>query len=162
MEANRFPIHWLSILPKNGKFSLYSTPIPISVYTRPQSEILAEHQRYIDTALDYCDLTDNMPDEAKFRWTCESAWVVKEYLKTRPAAQVKAVQKTNRRRPHRSDGDVLQHGRNFRREPDDRFSPTVAGPSGMQVFLSKQPCKTTSTVSPGACPIISKIRESGS
>lgn len=57
-------------------------------YTRPQSEILAEHQRYIDYALDYCDQTDNLPDEAKFRWTCESAWVVKEYLKTRPAAQV--------------------------------------------------------------------------
>ncbi len=62
-------------------------------YTRPQSEILAEHQRYIDTALDYCDLTDNMPDDAKFRWTCESAWVVKEYLKTRPAAQIERFKK---------------------------------------------------------------------
>jgi len=62
-------------------------------YTKPQSEILAEHQRYIDYALDYCDKTDNMPDEAKFRWTCESAWVVKEYLKTRPSAQVDRLKK---------------------------------------------------------------------
>ena len=51
-------------------------------YTRPQSEILAEHMRYIDYALDYCDQTDNMPDDAKFRWTCESAWVTREYLRS--------------------------------------------------------------------------------
>jgi hypothetical protein len=57
-------------------------------YTRPQSEILAEQMRYIDYALDYCDQTDNLPDEAKFRWTCESSWVTREYLKSRPKAQV--------------------------------------------------------------------------
>ena len=62
-------------------------------YTRPQSEILAEHQRYIDYALDYCDKTDNFPDDAKFRWTCESAWVVKEYLKTRPVSQIERLKK---------------------------------------------------------------------
>lgn len=57
-------------------------------YTRPQSEILAEQMRYIDYALDYCDQTDNLPDEAKFRWTCESSWVTREYLRSRPKAQV--------------------------------------------------------------------------
>jgi hypothetical protein len=62
-------------------------------YTKPQSEILAEHQRYIDYALDYCDQTDKLPEEAKFRWTCESAWVVKEYLKTRPSAQIERLKK---------------------------------------------------------------------
>ena len=43
-------------------------------YTRSQTEILAEHLRYIDYALDYCDATDNYPDFAKFRWTF-STWV---------------------------------------------------------------------------------------
>jgi hypothetical protein len=57
-------------------------------YTRSQTEILAEHLRYIDYALDYCDATDNYPDNAKFRWTCEAAWPVDEYLKCRPADQV--------------------------------------------------------------------------
>jgi hypothetical protein len=57
-------------------------------YTRPQTEILAEHLRYIDYALDYCDITDNYPNDAKFRWTCEAAWAVDEYLKSRPAEQV--------------------------------------------------------------------------
>jgi alpha-mannosidase len=62
-------------------------------YTRPQSEILAEHMRYIDYALDYCDQTDNMPDDAKFRWTCESAWVTREYLRSRPSSQIERFRK---------------------------------------------------------------------
>ena len=57
-------------------------------YTRPQSEILAEQMRYIDYVLDYCDQTDNLPDEAKFRWTCESSWVTREYLRSRPKSQI--------------------------------------------------------------------------
>ena len=47
-------------------------------YTRSQMEILAEHLRYIDYALDYCDATDDYPDAAKFRWTCEISWAVSE------------------------------------------------------------------------------------
>ncbi len=39
-------------------------------YTRPQTEILPEHLRFIDFALDFCDLTDHYPDDARFRWTC--------------------------------------------------------------------------------------------
>jgi len=57
-------------------------------YTKPQTEILAEHIRYIDYAVEYCELTDNYPDDAKFRWTCEASWAVKEYLRSRPKEQV--------------------------------------------------------------------------
>ncbi len=57
-------------------------------YTRSQTEILAEHLRYIDYALDYCDATDGYPANAQFRWTCEASWPVDEYLRCRPAAQV--------------------------------------------------------------------------
>jgi alpha-mannosidase len=62
-------------------------------YTRSQTEILAEHLRYIDYALDYCDVTDNYPDAAKFRWTCEVSWAVDEYLKCRPAKQIERLKK---------------------------------------------------------------------
>jgi hypothetical protein len=62
-------------------------------YTRPQTEILSEHLRYIDYALDYCDLTDSLPDDARFRWTCESSWAVNEYLKSRPADQVERLRR---------------------------------------------------------------------
>ncbi len=57
-------------------------------YTRPQSEILAEHLRYIDHVLDYCDQTDHLPKNAQFRWTCEASWAVREYLDSRPQEQI--------------------------------------------------------------------------
>lgn len=60
-------------------------------YTRSQTEILAEHLRYIDYALDYCDATDDYPENARFRWTCEAAWAVDEYLQCRPWPQVKRL-----------------------------------------------------------------------
>ncbi len=62
-------------------------------YTRAQDEILAEHLRYIDYALDYCDQTDDYPDDAKFRWTCEASWPVDEYLKVRPESQIERLKK---------------------------------------------------------------------
>lgn len=57
-------------------------------YTKPQTEILTEHIRYIDYAVEYCDLTADYPDDAKFRWTCESSWAVREWLRIRPKEQV--------------------------------------------------------------------------
>ena len=62
-------------------------------YTRPQSEILPDHLRYIDFALDFCDQTDTFPDPAKFRWTCETSWAIREYLLSRPAFQVERLKK---------------------------------------------------------------------
>lgn len=62
-------------------------------YTRPQSEILSEHLRYIDYAIDFCELTADYPEEARFRWTCEAAWAVSEYLKVRPAKQIERLKK---------------------------------------------------------------------
>ena len=62
-------------------------------YTRPQTEILPEHLRYIDYALDYCDQTDSLPDDARFRWSCETSWAVREYMRTRPASQVERLEK---------------------------------------------------------------------
>jgi Glycosyl hydrolases family 38 N-terminal domain/Glycosyl hydrolases family 38 C-terminal domain len=60
-------------------------------YTRPQTEILPAHLRYIDYALDYCDATDNYPDDSKFRWTCEGAWAVNAYLNSRPKSQIERL-----------------------------------------------------------------------
>jgi len=62
-------------------------------YTRSQTEILGEHLRYIDYALDYCDMTDDYPDDAKFRWTCEAMWPVNEYLRSRPNEQIERLKK---------------------------------------------------------------------
>ena len=62
-------------------------------YTRPQTEILPEHLRYIDYALDFCDLTDDYPDDARFRWTCEISWAVREYLNRRPPEQIERLKR---------------------------------------------------------------------
>jgi len=62
-------------------------------YTRAQTEILGEHLRYIDYALDYCDITDDYPDHAKFRWTCEASWPVNEFLRSRPKDQIERLRK---------------------------------------------------------------------
>ncbi|WP_018108476.1 glycoside hydrolase family 38 C-terminal domain-containing protein [Bacteroides propionicifaciens] len=62
-------------------------------YTRPQHEILSEHMRFIDYALDYCDQTDDYPEDAKFRFTLETSWSVSEYLRTRPKEQVERLKR---------------------------------------------------------------------
>lgn len=62
-------------------------------YTRPQTEILPESLRFLDYALDYCDLTDDYPEDAKFRWTCETFWAVREFLKSRPPAQLERLKR---------------------------------------------------------------------
>lgn len=62
-------------------------------YTRPQTEILPESLRFLDFALDYCDLTDDYPDDARFRWTCETFWAVREFLKSRPPAQLQRLKR---------------------------------------------------------------------
>jgi len=62
-------------------------------YTEPQNEIMPEQLRYIDYALDYCDETDEYPEDARFRWTCETAWAVQEYLSVRPKPQVERLLK---------------------------------------------------------------------
>ena len=85
-------------------------------YTRPQHEILAEHIRYIDTALDYCDQTDHLPDDAKFRWTCEAAFAVEEFLRTRPQEQIDRLL----RRIKEGRIDVMAMYFNFDELPDER------------------------------------------
>ncbi len=57
-------------------------------YTKPQTEILTEHMRYIDYAVEYCEATEKYPEDSKFRWTCEASWAVKEWLNSRPKEQV--------------------------------------------------------------------------
>ena len=89
--AEKYPVNLLP--PKKWEIYFVQHSHTDIGYTRPQSEILAEHMRYIDYALDYCDQTDEMPDDARFRWTCESAWVTREYLRSRPAVQIERFKK---------------------------------------------------------------------
>jgi|WetSurSiteA1Bulk_404760.scaffolds.fasta_scaffold00085_2 alpha-mannosidase len=95
-------------------------------YTRSQTEILAEHLRYIDYALDYCDATDNYPDNAKFRWTCEASWPVDEYLKSRPEEQIERLLKRIK------EGRIEVTGMyfNFDEIPDEQILAASLGAAG--------------------------------
>jgi|WetSurMetagenome_2_1015567.scaffolds.fasta_scaffold00003_122 alpha-mannosidase len=95
-------------------------------YTRSQTEILAEHLRYIDYALDYCDATDSYPENAKFRWTCEASWPVDEYLKTRPSEQVARLLKRIR------EGRIEVTGMyfNFDELPDEQILASSLAAAG--------------------------------
>lgn len=85
-------------------------------YTRPQHEILAEHLRYIDFALDYCDQTDHLPKEAQFHWTCEAAWAVAEFLRCRPQKQIdRLVKRVNEGRI-----EIMAMYFNYDELPDER------------------------------------------
>lgn len=109
-------------------------------YTRSQTEILAEHLRFIDYALDYCDLTDHYPDPAKFRWTCEASWAVDEYLRSRPKAQIERLRKRV------AEGRIEITGMyfNFDELPDEQILAASLGPlrrireAGMEVKTAMQ------------------------
>ncbi|NQU54888.1 MAG: glycosyl hydrolase family 38, partial [Bacteroidetes bacterium] len=109
-------------------------------YTRSQTEILGEHLRYIDYALDYCDLTDNYPDEAKFRWTCEAMWPVNEYLRSRPAAQIERLKKRVAERRIEIAGMYF----NFDELPDEQILAASLQPlkkikeAGLEVKMAMQ------------------------
>lgn len=109
-------------------------------YTKPQSEILSEHLRYIDYAVDYCELTRDYPEGCRFRWTCESAWAVSEYLKVRPESQIRRFKDCIRR----SEIEVTGMYFNMAEVADEQslkyyFHPlTVIRDAGIPVGLAMQ------------------------
>ncbi|MBV9448137.1 MAG: hypothetical protein JO345_19815 [Streptosporangiaceae bacterium] len=58
-------------------------------YTDPQGAVLRYHQEYLDSALSLARATDSWPDDARFRWTVESALPALRWLAARPTAAVR-------------------------------------------------------------------------
>lgn len=59
-------------------------------YTTHQSVIGEAHARFIDQAVALCEGNEDRPESLRYRWTCESAWVVHEYLRRRSPRQRQA------------------------------------------------------------------------
>ena len=57
-------------------------------FARPQSEVISHYVEHIDHALDYCEQTKDYPSDAQFRWTCETAGAVLNFIRTRTPEQV--------------------------------------------------------------------------
>lgn len=60
-------------------------------YTDLPHHVAEIHRMNIERALEYCDLTDNWPEEIRFRFTAESAWQVDEFIKTRSKSLIKKL-----------------------------------------------------------------------
>jgi hypothetical protein len=60
-------------------------------YTDLPSNVLREHDRFLDQVLDFCDQTANFPADARFHYTVEQGWSVLHYLEHRPAAQTERL-----------------------------------------------------------------------
>jgi len=56
-------------------------------YTDPQSTVLAAQLDFIDEALDLATLTDDWPEPARFRWSIETNWPLRHWLRTRSKAR---------------------------------------------------------------------------
>jgi len=64
-------------------FLVHHTHVDIG-YTEPRQLLFRKHAAFIDRALDFIAETDDYPDDAKFRWTCEVSWTVKNFLARKP------------------------------------------------------------------------------
>lgn len=64
------------------KITVYFIPITHHDlgYTENIEALLSSYCRYYDSILDFCDMTDGYPEEAKYRYTVEEFWSLDTYL----------------------------------------------------------------------------------
>lgn len=53
-------------------------------YTDPQAIVMEHQLRYLDAVLDLLSLTDDWPEDARFRWNVEVTYPLKQWLAARP------------------------------------------------------------------------------
>lgn len=55
-------------------------------YTDLPAVCIQQHREYFDRIVEYCGQTDAFPEDARFRWTCDTTWAVKWYLESASAS----------------------------------------------------------------------------
>ena len=53
-------------------------------YTGYQQRVMEKRDRILDDVLDYCTLTDDWPEDARFRWMVEASFCLNHYMEARP------------------------------------------------------------------------------
>ena len=67
-------------------FLIHHTHMDIG-YTDLAHEVLDQHLGHMDRVLNLCDRNEALPEHSQFRWTCESALIVQDYLACRGEPQ---------------------------------------------------------------------------
>ncbi len=67
--------HWEIYLVHGSHHDLGYTDIP--------SNVLSEHDHHLDKVLEFCEQTQDWPDEVKFRYVIEQAWSILHYIDNR-------------------------------------------------------------------------------
>jgi alpha-mannosidase len=60
-------------------------------YTHPQEQIAQMYLEHYDKVLDLCKLTADAPAAQRFKWTCETAWQLRNYLEARPKREAELL-----------------------------------------------------------------------
>ncbi len=60
-------------------YLIHHTHVDIG-FTHTQDEVMQKQWRNLESAMDLIDQTDEMPDDAKFRWNPETTWAIETWL----------------------------------------------------------------------------------
>jgi alpha-mannosidase len=71
--------HWSVYLTQRSHFDPGYTDLP--------SNVMAEYLDILDQVVDYCGRTEGWPEDCRFRYVVEQAWIAAHYLENRPPAQ---------------------------------------------------------------------------
>lgn len=82
---------------KSAPFTVYLAPHSHCDlgYTHDLPVVMEITRRHIDTALELCEATRHLPPGERFCWTCESAFIVRHWLKSASARDIKRFQAAN-------------------------------------------------------------------
>jgi alpha-mannosidase len=67
-------------------------------FTHRISEVAAIQNENLDEAIELCEMTRDWPEGLRFKWTCELAWSVHNYVRSRAPAQIDRLRECLRRR----------------------------------------------------------------
>ncbi|MGH2533119.1 MAG: glycosyl hydrolase-related protein [Thermomicrobiales bacterium] len=61
-------------------------------FTHTPSAVVDVHNKNLERALEFAAATADWPSDARYRWTCEAAWQVQNYLRARPEDRLRLIE----------------------------------------------------------------------